>query len=55
MGKETVYFKETREKAITKKDKQDDFRQKQSKFAPREKSKNISKRDAEVVRKNKFH
>jgi hypothetical protein len=27
MPKETVYFKETREKAITKKDKKEDYRE----------------------------
>ena len=55
MGKETVYFKETREKAITKKDRRDDINFKRSKFTPREASKNISKKDADVVKRNKFH
>ena len=52
MGKEQVYFKETREKAITKKDRLTD---RASKFVPREKSKNISKKDMDKARRVRRH
>ena len=55
MGKETVYFKETREKAITQKDRKDDikFRREKAQAKFQEKSKNISKRDSDKIGKVK--
>ena len=57
MGKETVYFKETREKAITKQDRQDDRKEKSLKIKEKivSKSKNISKREADKVSRLKAH
>jgi hypothetical protein len=57
MGKETVYFKETREKAITKQDRQNDRKEKFEKIKESmvAKSKNISKKDADKVSRLKAH
>ena len=51
MGKEQVYFKQSREKAITRKDRKDDIKSRRDKKPVFIKSKNISKKDADEIRK----
>ncbi len=56
MGKEQVYFKDNKEKAITKQDRQEDRQQKSLKGKANLKvaKKNISKKEADKIRRLKL-